>query len=94
MSTVVKTLKSLTDLKDIPIGPFVYIVPPEGKEENGKEGQIDCQAMVIYENKGEEEEVGSDKVKGSHRRPKGQRRRYRIKSLKSSTVHSDRYCSI
>lgn len=84
MSTVVKTLEPLMNLNDIPIGPFVYVVPTEGKK-----CQIECHDIVKNDNKGEEKEGRSEKVKGSHRRRKGQRHRHRIKSLKSSTVYSD-----
>lgn len=84
MSTVVKTLEPLMNLNDIPIGPFVYVVPTEGKE-----CQIECHDIVKNDNKGEEKEGRLEKVKGSHRRRKGQRHRHRIKSLKSSTVYSD-----
>ncbi|KAL6137420.1 hypothetical protein ACLB2K_062712 [Fragaria x ananassa] len=85
MSTVVKTLEPLMNLKDIPIGPFVYVVPTE----SGKEGQTGCHDKVKNDNKGEEKEGRLEKVKGSHRRRKGQRHKHRIKSLKSSTVYSD-----
>ncbi|CAN6701271.1 unnamed protein product [Malus baccata var. baccata] len=93
MSSVVKTLEPLMDLtNDIPIGPFVYVVPT--KEENKvsvhrveKEGQVECD-VVKNESKGEEKVVET-RAKGLHRRRKGHRYRNRIKSLRSSTVYSD-----
>ncbi|TQD80340.1 hypothetical protein C1H46_034096 [Malus baccata] len=93
MSSVVKTLEPLMDLtNDIPIGPFVYIVPTEGKDKVGvhrveREGRAYCD-VVKNESTGEEKLV-EKKAKGSHRSRKGHLFRNRIKSLRSSTVYSD-----
>ncbi|XP_021828473.1 putative receptor-like protein kinase At1g72540 [Prunus avium] len=92
MSTVVKTLEPLMDLNDIPIGPFVYVVPTEEKNKVPayrieREGQAECEVVKNGKN-GEEKEV-EVKAKGRHRSRKGHRYRNRIKSLRSSTVYSD-----
>lgn len=92
MSTVVKTLEPLMDLNDIPIGPFVYVVPTEEKKKVPaykieREGQAECEVVKNGEN-GEEKEV-EVKAKGRHRSRKGHRYRNRIKSLRSGTVYSD-----
>ncbi|KAH7547077.1 hypothetical protein FEM48_Zijuj01G0268900 [Ziziphus jujuba var. spinosa] len=98
MTTVVKTLEPLLDLvDDIPIGPFVYVVPMEGKDicESGKDGgndndKDDGVGMVKNGNGGEEKEVGK-KEKGisRQRRKLGHRQKHRNKSLRSNAVYSD-----
>ena len=63
MSTVVKTLETVLNLTDIPIGPFVYIVPTEGKkfpsdqEKKGKESTNECDG-IRNGNKCEGKQVG------------------------------------
>ncbi|XP_035539584.1 putative receptor-like protein kinase At1g72540 [Juglans regia] len=74
MTNVVKTLEPILDLKDIPIGPFVYIVPTEGKNENEQKEE------------GEEEEK---KEKRSHQHQRGHRHRHRIRTLRARAVYSD-----
>ncbi|XP_068303538.1 putative receptor-like protein kinase At1g72540 [Pyrus communis] len=93
MTSVVKTLEPLMDLtNDIPIGPFVYIVPNEGKNKVGehrveREGRADSD-VVKNESTGEEKLV-EKKAKGHHRSREGHRFRNRNKSLSSSTVYCD-----
>ncbi|XP_050234302.1 putative receptor-like protein kinase At1g72540 [Mercurialis annua] len=73
MSHVVKTLEPLLELNDIPIGPFVYVVPsdPANNEINEQEKQSDLNE------------------KSRNRNEKGRRHKRRIKPLKSRAVHSD-----
>lgn len=92
MRRVVKTLEPLLDHNDIPIGPFVYIVPTEekhacGARSDGQEGETKCQGTKDA-NKDEQKEE-EKKEKGRHQRRKGHRNRRRIKSLRSRAVHSD-----
>lgn len=104
MSNVVKTLELLLDLNDIPVGPFVYVVPTEGKEDRGSDEvvQKNMNDGVAREDEcelvrnGKEEEgkkvvLVVKKEKGSiHRRNrKGHRHRHRTKSMRSNAVHSD-----
>ncbi|KAK3220293.1 hypothetical protein Dsin_014263 [Dipteronia sinensis] len=82
MRVVVNTLEPLLDLTDIPIGPFVYTVNPEGKI---------CDEARIRKIR---EEIGEKKFyeKGRIRHQKGRKHnhRRRIKaSSKSRAVHSD-----
>ncbi|KAK4839806.1 hypothetical protein QYF36_025125 [Acer negundo] len=82
MRVVVKTLEPLLDLTDIPIGPFVYTVNPEGKICDEPRIRKVC------------EEIGEKKYyeKGQIRHQKGRKHhhRRRIKaSSKSRAVHSD-----
>ncbi|CAN6570990.1 unnamed protein product [Malus baccata var. baccata] len=92
-SSVVKTLEPLMNLTNyIPIGPFVYIVPTEGKNKVSahrveRVGRADCD-VVKNESTGEEKLV-EKKAQGRHRSQEGHRFRNRIKSLRSSTVYSD-----
>lgn len=82
MNNVVKTLEPLLDLKDIPIGPFVYTVPNE--ENCGSE----C-SMARDDGKKDEEKEKEKKEKGRRQHGKGHRYKRRIKSLKSRAVYSD-----
>jgi hypothetical protein len=92
MRTVVKTLEPLLALTDIPIGPFVYIVPNEGKilsdlEKKGKESTDECDEIRNGNPcKGKQVEI---KEKGCDRHRKGHRHRRRTKSLRSRAVYSD-----
>lgn len=96
MSNVVKTLQPLLDLNDIPIGPFVYIVPnDEGKNNesgvlirSGQQGRNECD-MAKNLNKDEQQKEEEKKAKASHRHRKGQRHKHRIRSLRSRAVYSD-----
>lgn len=93
MRTVVRTLEPLLQLKDVPIGPFVYVVPSEEDStkvnEKGKENDHDeiNQGELIL--KAKEEEKGDKKEKGHHRQRKSRRNRRRVKPLKSRAVYSD-----
>ncbi|KAF2323577.1 hypothetical protein GH714_036193 [Hevea brasiliensis] len=93
MSTVVMTLDSLLELNDMPIGPFVFAVPTEGKnkecseQEKEKESENECLELKD-ENKCEENEAEL-KDKSRNRHKKGHRHRRRIKSLRSRAVYSD-----
>lgn len=92
MRTVVKTLEPLLALTDLPIGPFVYIVPNEGKilsdlEKKGKESTDECDEIRNGDTcEGKQVEI---KEKGCDRHRKGHRHRRRIKSLRSRAVYSD-----
>lgn len=96
MSNVVKTLQPLLDLNDIPIGPFVYIVPnDEGKNNesgvlirSGQQGRNECD-MAKNLNKDEQQKEEEKKAKASHRHRKSQRHKHRIRSLRSRAVYSD-----
>ncbi|KAI8544696.1 hypothetical protein RHMOL_Rhmol08G0315700 [Rhododendron molle] len=78
MSNVVQTLEPILDMDDIPVGPFVYIVPTEGEKEKVKEAEKN--------EKGEE--TKREKKANSHpKRPKGLRHRHRLSS--SRAVYSD-----
>jgi hypothetical protein len=74
MSHVVKTLEPLLDLKDIPIGPFVYTVPNESNSESSMAG---------------DHQEKEKKEKGRQQHGKGRSYRRRIKSLRSRAVYSD-----
>ncbi|KAF3452024.1 hypothetical protein FNV43_RR08120 [Rhamnella rubrinervis] len=99
MSNVVKTLEPLLDMNDIPVGPFVYIVPTEGKEDHESDhvvqkngdciGEGDACDLVRNGNREEEKQV-EKKEKGGHRRSrKGDRQRRKIKSLRLNADYSD-----
>ena len=94
MRTVVRTLEPLLELKDIPVGPFVYVVPSE--EESTKVNEKVTENEHVEINQGElknkekeEEEKGDKKEKGHHRQRKSRRNRRRVKPLRSLTAHSD-----
>lgn len=94
MSTVVKTLESLLELNDIPVGPFVFVVPTEGnnkattEKEIEKESKNECHELKD-EHKFEEKEAAEMKDKNCNRNQKGQRHRRRVKSFRSRAVYSD-----
>lgn len=91
MRTVVRTLEPLLQLKDMPVGPFVYVVPSEEDStkvnetkvnEKGKENdhsEINKCELIL---KAKEE-------KGHQRQQKSRRNRRRVKPLKSRAVYSD-----
>ncbi|KAK9282047.1 hypothetical protein L1049_004959 [Liquidambar formosana] len=68
------------DLVDIPVGPFVYIVPTEGK----KERDVQKTVKESVEKKVEKKESGHHHHQNSHRH-----RAPRKRSVRSSTVYSD-----
>ncbi|XP_010471281.1 PREDICTED: putative receptor-like protein kinase At1g72540 [Camelina sativa] len=80
MTTVVKTLQPILDLKDIQNGPFVYIVPVAGSIEVH---DIKCKDDV----KVVKEETEEAKV--CPRRQAGRRKRRKHKAMKSRAVYSD-----
>lgn len=81
MTTVVKTLEPILDLKDIQNGPFVYIVPVAGVSEVH---EIKCKDDV----KVVKEETEKDaKVFPRHRA--GRRNRRKHKAMRSRAVYSD-----
>ncbi|XVE51857.1 hypothetical protein DITRI_Ditri02bG0074900 [Diplodiscus trichospermus] len=91
MSNVVKALEPLLDLTDIPIGPFIYIVPAQGnnepvvqKIEETEEKQ--CVEIKIEKNYGEKEEK---KEKSRAPSQKGRRHRRGVKPSRSRAVYSD-----
>ncbi|GLU22468.1 hypothetical protein SLE2022_385410 [Rubroshorea leprosula] len=89
MSSVIKTLEPVLELKDIPVGPFVYIVPVQGENEcdnvkkNIKELDLD---EVRAEEKIEEKEEKIKKVRQRHQ--KVRRHRHRRKAI-GRAIHSD-----
>lgn len=95
MRTVVRTLESLLKLKDIPVGPFVYVVPSEEDKDilkvNEKVTENDhvVQINQIDELKPKEEEKGEKKEKGHHRQRKSRRHKRRVKPVRSQPVYSD-----
>ncbi|GFY97239.1 protein kinase superfamily protein [Actinidia rufa] len=87
MSNVVEILELLVDLTDIPVGPFVYIVPngcEKGKrnkdKENEKEANKNENGKQCKENEAEKKEDGHP------RRQKGLRHRHQ---LRLRAVYSD-----
>ncbi|XVF86909.1 hypothetical protein PTKIN_Ptkin18bG0078700 [Pterospermum kingtungense] len=91
MSNVVKAIEPLLDLTDIPIGPFVYVVPTHGdsepivqKIEESEEKQ--CDEVKIDKNGGEKKQ-NKEKIRVA--RPKGRRHRRRVKPSRSRAVYSD-----
>lgn len=91
MRSVVKTLEPLMDLKDVPIGPFVYIVPTEGNHENGfhKKGEEVKEESKVETKAKKQEDLVEMKAKSHRRRGKGHRHKHKIKSLRSNAVYSD-----
>lgn len=105
MTNIVKILESLVDLNDIPSGPFVYVVPTDGKihsageqkrieskddhEKSNSEGDFDGLISNI-EMRNENEEVKKEIIK-SRRRGffKVLRHRHRIKPWRSRDFYSD-----
>lgn len=81
MTTVVKTLEPILDLKDIQNGPFVYIVPVAGANEVQ---DIKCKDDVKVV---KEETVKEAKVLPRHRG--GRRNRRKNKAMKSRVIYSD-----
>ncbi|KAF3524357.1 hypothetical protein F2Q69_00051471 [Brassica cretica] len=79
MTTVVKTLGPILDLKDIQNGPFVYIVPVAGAND------ITCKDDDAKVTKEETEKEA--KVCPRHRA--GRRRRRKHRAMKSRAVYSD-----
>ncbi|KAF5727280.1 putative receptor-like protein kinase [Tripterygium wilfordii] len=68
MTTVVKTLEPLLNLKDIPVGPFVYVVPSEAKDESDVHKVADVENRANCGNKEEEEEEEEEKKERVHHR--------------------------
>ncbi|KAG6665046.1 hypothetical protein CIPAW_02G135000 [Carya illinoinensis] len=96
MTNVVKTLEPILDLQDIPIGPFVYIVPTEGKNESGElknglggENEGDMKREGRRDEQKEEGEEEEKKKKRSHQHQRGHRHRHRIRTLRTRAVYSD-----
>ncbi|RDX80718.1 putative receptor-like protein kinase [Mucuna pruriens] len=91
MRSVVKTLEPLLELKDIPVGPFVYVVPNEdtlkGAQNDHDQGGLKLKSEEKEEEK--EEEKGEKKEKGHHRHRNSRRNRRRVKPLRSRAVYSD-----
>ncbi|XVF25224.1 hypothetical protein REPUB_Repub13aG0194700 [Reevesia pubescens] len=88
MSNVVKALEPLLDLNDIPIGPFIYIVPTQGNNEpivQKIEGRNEKQCDEFKS----EKEGGEKKEKIRLPHQKGRRHRRRVKPSRSRAVYSD-----
>ncbi|KAJ8756089.1 hypothetical protein K2173_024636 [Erythroxylum novogranatense] len=90
MSTVVNTLQPLLELNDMPIGPFVFIFPTEGK----KETDIDMKGRECP--KGCPEVKHSNRVQGKKEMEEHKNRqrgfrthRHKTKSSSSRAIHSD-----
>ncbi|KAI4344610.1 hypothetical protein L6164_011816 [Bauhinia variegata] len=81
MSTVVKTLEPLQDYQEIPIGTFVFTVPPDNTDNSQKE----CEAPTPKERKKE----SSGRHHQSHR-SNGHSRRHHQHPLRSPKSPSDR----
>ncbi|KAJ1407085.1 Serine-threonine/tyrosine-protein kinase, catalytic domain [Sesbania bispinosa] len=84
----------LMELKDIPIGHFVYVVPSEVANEstpkvNEKGAENDHDEINKDGVKTKEEEKGEKKEKGHHRHRKSRSNRRRVKPLRSRAVYSD-----
>ncbi|XVE88620.1 hypothetical protein DITRI_Ditri19aG0084200 [Diplodiscus trichospermus] len=91
MSNVVKVLKPLLALTDIPIGPFVYVVPTQENSEPIVERieereQKQCDEFKIENIGGKKEEK---KEKNQVPRQKGRRHRRRVKPSRSRAIYSD-----
>lgn len=86
MRSVVKTLESIMELNDIPIGHFVYVVPNEITNEDSlnvkKEAENKCDEIKKNEVKIEEE-----KGENGNRKSRGNKRK--VKRLRSRAVYSD-----
>ncbi|XP_027335377.1 putative receptor-like protein kinase At1g72540 [Abrus precatorius] len=91
MRTVVKTLEPLMELKDIPIGHFVYVVPNEDslKVNNAKGTENGHDEIEINEVDVKTKEEEKKKEKGHHRQRKSRSNRRRVKPLRSRAVYSD-----
>lgn len=86
MRSVVKTLESIMELNDIPIGHFVYVVPNEITNEdslnvNKKEQENECDEFNKIEVK--------IKEKGQNRNRKSRGNKRKLKRLRSRAVYSD-----
>ncbi|XP_022724762.1 putative receptor-like protein kinase At1g72540 [Durio zibethinus] len=88
MSNVVKALEPLLSLTDIPVGPFVYIVPTQGNNQPivQKIEEREEKELKIEKNGGGKEEK---KEKSRLPRQKGRRHRRRVKPSRSRAVYSD-----
>ncbi|KAE8659580.1 putative receptor-like protein kinase [Hibiscus syriacus] len=91
MRNVVKSLQPLLDLADIPIGPFIYVVPTQDNEapvvqkiEERYEKQ--CNAVKMEKNDAEKQE--KEEESRIHRR-KGRKHRRRVKPSRSRAIYSD-----
>lgn len=94
MRNVVKALEEVSNFDNVPIGPFVYVVPTEGDcgdpEKCGK-GNDPKNPDPGKGNEEGEEKKGEKRGKGGHhhRRRKGHRHRHRPRSSRSRAVFSD-----
>ncbi|XP_057505413.1 serine/threonine-protein kinase RIPK-like [Actinidia eriantha] len=87
MSNVVEILELLVDLTDIPVGPFVYIVPngcEKGKRNKDRENEKEANKNENWKRCKENE--AEKKEDGHPRRQKGLRHRHQ---LRSRAVYSD-----
>ncbi|KAL0700670.1 hypothetical protein Bca4012_056792 [Brassica carinata] len=82
MTTVVKTLERILDLKDIQNGPFVYIVPVAGADEVVHDIKCKDDDKVTKEETEKEAKVGP-------RHREGRRKRRKHKAMRSRAVYSD-----
>lgn len=83
MRNVVKTLESLLDLTDIPIGPFVYIAPTE---ENNQPILQKIEEREVKQCEMEEKKEQNQVPR--HKGPR-QRQRRRVKPSRTRSVYSD-----
>ncbi|KAK4373828.1 hypothetical protein RND71_004505 [Anisodus tanguticus] len=91
MSNVIKILEPILDLKDIPIGPFVYVVPSFDCKSSGLDngGNLKTKESEEKERENKVHIISDEDDKGSARE---KRLSHRHKNqLKSATVHSDTY---
>lgn len=91
MSNIVKTLEPVLDLKDIPIGPFVYVVPSSKCDKEMEIGEL--KTKVNDENKAnvKEKEVGNGgetrEDSNAKQRRVGHRHKHRLRT--DASVYSD-----
>ncbi|OMO70655.1 hypothetical protein CCACVL1_18731 [Corchorus capsularis] len=93
MSSVVKTLKPLLELTDIPIGPFVYIVPTQENSEPIIQKIVpndhqEKEFEVKIERNGGKKDEKKEKIARLPRR-KGHRHRNRVQPARSRAIYSD-----
>ncbi|KAI3455628.1 hypothetical protein Pfo_012291 [Paulownia fortunei] len=84
MNHVVKILEPILEYTDIPAGPFIYIVPTEGKIDTKLSGHKENDDKL--KGNGNQDEGEAKKEAGHNQRRKGYRHKHPIRSR---AVHSD-----
>lgn len=85
MSNIVKTLEPILDLKDIPIGPFVYVVPSSKCDKEVEIGEL--KTKVNDENKANAGESREDIDGNAKQRRVGHRHKHKLRT--DAAVYSD-----